>query len=148
MIAAALLVLAWGQPAAAAAHRHCYSPGDMEAEQGLLFLTRLMVVSSACHADTVYGAFRLRNRRVIIAYQRTMIGHFRRDGYRRAKRQFDTWNTRLANQISLRQGAMSTAQVCQQAAALLKTAGTLGPTGFRRYAAAQAAHASYPRCRR
>lgn len=143
-----VVALAWGQPAAAGVA--CYSPRDVEAEQGLVLLTRLMVVSSTCHAGDTYAAFRWRNRHVIIAYQHTMIEHFRRAGFRRPERRFDAWNTRLANQISLRQDAIPTAQVCRQAAELLTTARQLGPADFRRYAAqrAKSAAASHPICRR
>jgi len=45
----------------------CYSPADVEAEQGLLFQTNLMVISSACR-DTVYGEFRARNKDAIMAF--------------------------------------------------------------------------------
>jgi hypothetical protein len=147
MVLAALMVAA-GTLQAAAADRHCYSQADLEAEQALLFQTNLMVVSSACR-DSVYAEFRLRNKNAIIAYQRAMIAHFRREGFRNAQSQFDTWNTSLANQIALKQGAMPTVQVCQQAAQMLKMASTLDPKGFHDYAVAHAASdAEHPRCGR
>lgn len=148
LVAAVVIGLAWGQSAAARAP--CYSPREVEAEQGLVLLTRLMVVSSTCRAEDTYAAFRWRNRRVIIAYQHRMIEHFRRAGFRRPERQFDTWDTRLANRLSLQQDLVSTAQVCRRAAELLTTARKLGPAGFRRYAAtrAKSVAASYPSCRR
>src|ERR1700745_1632405 len=103
----------------AAADRQCYSTADVEAEQAILFQTNLMVISSACK-DTVYGEFRARNQAAIIQYQKAMIDHFRRSGSRNAQSDFDRWNTSLANEISLKQGALPPAQGCQQATEMLK----------------------------
>jgi len=134
-LAAGLLVAASLQVASAA--NQC-SLADREAEQALIFQTNLMVVSSACRDET-YAQFRYRNKDAIIAYQRAMIAHFRRAGYRNAQSEFDRWNTILANQIALRQGELPTAQVCQQAATMLKMASTLDAKGFHDYAVSQAA---------
>ena len=149
VVLAAAFFAAVSFQAASAADRHCYSAADIEAEQALLFQTNLMVVSSACR-DPVYGEFRARNQQAIIAYQRAMIAHFRREGFRNAQSQFDSWDTSLANEISLKQGAIPTVQVCQQAADMLKMAATLDPKGFHDYAVAQAATAAntHPRCAR
>src|SRR5215472_5680442 len=133
-LAAAFLVAASLQVASAASQ--C-SSADREAERALIFQTNLMVVSSACR-DQTYAEFRYRNKDAIIAYQRAMISHFRRAGYRNAQAEFDRWNTSLANQIALKQGEMPTAEVCQQAAPMLKMASTLDGKGFREYAVAQA----------
>ena len=116
----------------------CFTTADMEAEQALIFQTNLMVVSSACRDET-YAEFRYRNKDAIIAYQHEMIAHFRRAGYRNAQSEFDRWNTSLANQISLKQGMMPTAEVCQQAAQMLKMASTLDARGLHDYALAQMA---------
>ena len=131
-LAAALVVAAPLQAASAAGQ--C-SAADREAEQALIFQTNLMVVSSACRDET-YAQFRYRNKDAIIAYQHAMIAHFRRAGYRDAQGAFDRWNTSLANQIALKQGEMPTAQVCQQAADMLKMASTLDAKGFHDYAVA------------
>jgi hypothetical protein len=145
----AAAVLAVSLPAAYGAERGCYSPTDLEAEQAIVFQTNLMVVSSACHDET-YGMFRARNKDAIIRYQRIMINHFRREGYRDAQGQFDSWNTSLANEIALKQGATPTAVVCQQAAAMLKMADSLDANGLHNYAVAQAASPAeiHPRCSR
>ena len=137
VVAAAIFAAASFQ-GASAADRHCYSAVDLEAEQAIRFQTNLMVISSACR-DTVYGEFRARNTAAIIRYQKIMIAHFRREGARDAQGAFDRWNTSLANEISLRQGAQSTAVVCQNAADLLKKASTLDAKGFHDYAVALAA---------
>ena len=136
-IAAAVCFAVSLQPAFAA-DGSCYSPADQEAEQAIVFQTNLMVVSSACR-DEVYGLFRARNKDAIIRYQRMMINHFRREGYRDAQSRFDSWNTSLANQIALKQGATPTAVVCQQAASMLKMASTLDSKGLHDYAITQAA---------
>src|SRR5438874_9191278 len=100
---------------ASAADKQCYSAADIEAEQAILFQTNIMVLSSACKETLpVYGEFRLRNKDAIIRYQKAMIDHFRRAGSRNAQSEFDRWNTSLANEISLKQVAVSPTQVCQQ----------------------------------
>lgn len=147
LVLAAGLVAAASLQAASAADRSCYSASDTEAEQAILFQTNLMVVSSACR-NTVYGEFRNRNKDAIIRYQKAMIDHFRRAGARNAQSEFDRWNTSLANEISLKQGSIPTAQVCQQAVDLLKMASTLDTKGLHDYAVAQAAVATHPKCGR
>ena len=137
-VVAAAIFAALSFQGASAADRHCYSDADLEAEQAIKFQTNLMVISSACR-DTVYGEFRARNTAAIIRYQKIMIAHFRREGARNAQGEFDAWNTSLANQISLRQGAETTAEVCQKAADLEKMASTLDAKGLHDYAVAQAA---------
>ena len=76
------------------------------------------------------------------------IDHFRRTGSRNAQSDFDRWNTSLANEISLKQGALPMGQVCQQAAEMLKLASTLDAKGFHDYAVTKATSAadSHPRC--
>jgi hypothetical protein len=149
MLTAAALCLAAWLPPALAADGGCYSALDQEAEQAIVFQTNLMVVSSACRDDT-YGMFRARNKDAIIRYQKIMINHFRREGYRDAQSRFDSWNTSLANEIALKQGTTPTAVVCQQSAAMLKMANTLDARGLHDYAVAQAASPSetHPRCGR
>jgi len=138
---AALIAAAALQPGMAAekkaaekkpAHSACPSAAAAEAEQGIRFMTDVMVVSSACQ-DTVYAEFRLRNQEAIRAYQKTMIAHFH------GNKGFDTWNTTLANQASQKHTGLPTAEICQKDAELLKTAQGLDPAGFRHYAQTQVA---------
>ena len=149
VLLAAAACIAASLQTASAADGSCYSATDQEAEQAIVFQTNLMVVSSACR-DEVYGLFRARNKDAIIRYQKIMINHFRREGYRDAQGRFDSWNTSLANEIALKQGVMPTSQVCQQAADMLKMAGTLDAKGLHDYAVAQAASPAetHPQCRR
>ncbi len=149
MLTAAALCLAVWLPPALAADGGCYSALDQEAEQAIVFQTNLMVVSSACR-DMTYGEFRARNKDAIIRYQKIMINHFRREGYRDAQSRFDSWNTSLANEIALKQGATPTAVVCQKAAEMLKMANTLDARGLLDFALAQAAGPAetLPRCGR
>jgi hypothetical protein len=146
---AAAICLAASLQIALAADGGCYSATDQEAEQAIVFQTNLMVVSSACR-DEVYGLFRARNKDAIIRYQKIMINHFRREGYRDAQHRFDSWNTSLANEIALKQGVTPTAVLCQQAANMLKMAASLDAKGLHDYAVAQAASPAetHPRCGR
>ena len=119
-----------------AAKSSCPPASAREAEQAIRFMTDLMVVSSVCQ-DTVYAEFRLRNRDVIVGYQKAMIQHLHGNAA------FDRWNTALANQVASKQGGNQ--QLCIQSAALLQQAKALDTNGFRAYAAAQAASAN-PSC--
>jgi hypothetical protein len=147
LMVAAALVAAVMQPAWAAgaksrgAKANCYSPAAIEAEQAIRFMTDVMVVSSACQ-DTIYAEFRLRNREPILAYQKALITHFH------GTKNFDAWNTTLANQASQKHAGLPTAQICEKDAEMMKTAKTLDPQSFRKYAAAQAqaAGAQYAKC--
>lgn len=125
------------------AARGVCSRSAMEAEQAIRYVTDLMVASAACR-DTTYAKFALRNRRTIIRYQRAMIAHLH------GKAAFDRWNTVIANEAALREGALPPGQFCSQAQPLLRQASALDARGFRAYAAARAAHADPPgrRCRR
>jgi hypothetical protein len=140
VLAAILLPQTSGASGARAASA-CYSQAAIEAEQAIRFVTDLMVVSTACQ-NTVYGMFRLRNKDAIITYQKAMISHFH------GNTAFDTWNTSLANEASRKQAGMTTAQICQQAAELLKQAEALDLKGFRALAAARAVSvaAQYAKC--
>src|SRR5258707_13148378 len=114
VVLAAALLAAASVATGSAAERNCYSPGDIEAEQALLFQTNLMVISSACR-DTVYGEVRARNTSSILRYQNAMIDHFRRTWARNPKSAFDSWQTSLANEAARKQTVNPTGQFWQQA---------------------------------
>ena len=136
-IAASLLLL--GSTALGlAAPEQCLRAADMEAEQAIRFQTELMVMSDTCGQQT-YVHFVTRNHDAIAAYQHQMIDRFRRDGAPRADARFDTYVTRLANQISMRAGAQPVAALCHEAAGFLANADTLDPEQFRHLAADRAA---------
>ena len=132
VLIAALVAASAVQPgwAAGKAKTSCVSPSGVEAEQAIRYVTDLMVVSSVCQ-DTVYAEFRLRNRDVIVGYQKALISRFHGNAG------FDRWNTSLANTAASKQGG--NVQLCRQSVELLKQASALDPKGFRAYAAAQAA---------
>jgi len=132
VLLAALVAAVALQPALAAkkAASSCYSQSALEADAGLRYMNDLMIVSSVCQ-DTVYAEFRLRNRDVILRYQKALMAHFH------GAAGFDRWNTALANQAASKQSG--NLQLCQQSVALMKQASALDPSGFRALAAAQAA---------
>src|SRR6266851_8352409 len=114
----AALVAAVAQPgwAAGKAKSSCLSPTAIEAEEGIRYVTDLMIVSSVCQ-DTIYAEFRLRNKDAITGYQKALIAHFR------GAAGFDRWNTALANQAAQKQSG--NLQLCEQSAPLLKQASAL-----------------------
>ncbi len=134
---------------AGAATPQCFKADEMEAEQAIRYQAELMVVSDTCGVRT-YTEFARRNRDVLVDYQHQVIERFRRDGVAHAEARFDSYLTRLANEVSLRTGAQPVAAVCHDAADLLATADTLGRDDFRRYIAAQVSDGktSLRRCRK
>lgn len=142
LVVAVALAAALMQPGrAAVAAAACYSPAAIEAEEAIRFITDLMVASTACR-DQTYGYFQQRNRDAIVAYQKAMIAHFH------GAAAFDRWNTALANEASMKQAGMSSTQVCQQAADIMKKAASLDVKSFRAFAAAAATSAAphYHKC--
>jgi len=140
-LAAAFVVAAQLGWAASGKAASCYSQAAVEAEQAIRYMTELMVISSACQ-NTTYAEFRLRNRDAIVAYQKSMVTHFR------GAPAFDKWNTVIANEAAQRQGNTALGTFCQQAEATLKQAATLDLQAFRAFAAQKAAAAGtqYPKC--
>lgn len=144
-LATALALLIGSAASVAAATPQCLRPNDAEAEQAIRFQTELMVVSDTCGAPT-YTLFARRNRTALMDYQHQVIERFRRSGAGHAEARFDSYLTRLANEVSLRLGAQPVAAVCRDAQNLLAMADTLAGDRFRRYVAEQAAHSSNRRC--
>jgi hypothetical protein len=132
---------------ATAATPQCLKPNEIEAEQAIRFQAELMVVSDTCGAQT-YTHFTRRNHEALKEYQQQVIERFRRTGGPHPEARFDSYLTRLANEVSLRNGAQPVDQVCHAAASFLATADKLEHESFRRYVAARAAEksAEYRRC--
>ena len=145
---AAVLLLGSAALATAAAPPQCLKPDEIEAEQAIRFQAELMVVSDTCGAQT-YTHFTRRNRDVLVEYQHQVIERFRRNGTGGAEARFDSYLTRLANEVSLRAGAQPVAAMCRDAASFLATADTLGNDAFRHYVAERAAEhrSDYRTCR-
>jgi uncharacterized protein len=144
-LATALALLIGSAAWAAAATPQCLRANDAEAEQAIRFQTELMVVSDTCGAQT-YTTFARRNREALRDYQQQVIDRFRRTGASHAEARFDSYLTRLANEVSLRLGAQPVAAVCRDAQSLLAMADTLAGDQFRHYVAEQAAHRTDIRC--
>ena len=140
VLVAALLAAVAAQPVWAAKKtvNRCPPASALEAEQGLRFMNDLMIVSSMCK-DTVYNEFELRNRELIIRYQKDMIARLH------GKPAYDRWTTSLANQAAQLQGGNQ--QVCQQQAPLLQQAKAMDSQRFRAYAAAKAGSATPADCK-
>jgi len=140
VVIAASLLAVFGT--AEAAPRSCFNAAEIEAEQAILFQTELMVVAEACR-DPSYVKFLQRNRETVIMYQKRMIERFRHAGEKKPENAFDTYATKLANESSLRNGAVPVTAVCEAAATLISTANTLNNKSFREYAA-EKAHLNAP----
>jgi len=127
--------------------KQCLAPRDIEAEQAVRFQAELMVMSDTCGTQT-YTQFARRNRLALVDYQKQVIERFRREGQPHAEARFDSYLTRLANEVSLRSGMQPVAAVCRDAAQMLATAESLNDDSFRHYIADRAAlhRADYRGC--
>lgn len=143
---ALLLVMDVAGPAAAATP--CFRPADIEAEQAIIYQTELMVLSDTCGGDT-YRDFTVRNGSEIKLYQQAMMARFRRTGSRSPTGSFDSYQTRIANEVALSDSRKSAQTVCNRSADFLQEAKTLDGPQFRQRVAALAAENAkdYRRCR-
>lgn len=136
LLVAAVMV---AYPAAfAEAAPQCYRPHEIEAEQAVHYQAELMVLSDSCGVEQTYVSWTTRVRRLLVGYQKELIAHFRRGGAGHAEAAFDSYLTKLANEVSLRTGQTPVASMCQQAADFLAKADRLGEEDFRQYVTAQA----------
>ena len=129
------------------------SPVEDEAIAFRKLQSELMVATLSCKDARItahYNIFVSRFRPALRDNARVLKAYFRRLYGSAGQHKLDDFITRLANEASNRQLAVSTAQLCQQSVPLEKLAASLDPRGFRRYAMAQAATApgSHPRCAR
>ncbi len=127
----------------------CFKSNEIEAEQAILFQTKLMVVSDVC-SNASYRSFTVRNREAIIGYQHQMIEHFRRIGGGKPETAFDRYMTKLANEASLTTGSQPVSVVCSGTTAeVLTTADKLDKDSFRHLMSTTAAKekAHYRACK-
>jgi hypothetical protein len=142
-----LLVLSQAVPARPAAP--CFQPADIEADQAIRYQTQIMVLSDACGTDT-YRDFTVHNREAIAEYDKQMMAHYRRVGERNPQSSLDSFLTRIANEMSLSNGAELAQSLCGRTAPVLAEAETFTVVQFRQRATqlAQTNSASYRRCGR
>jgi hypothetical protein len=107
----------------------CYSDSEFEAEQAVSFQMELMVVSDTCKTG-VYQPFLIRNQRALAAYQSELMEHYRRIGDRHPETVLDSYETRMANDVSMHIGSMPLASFCGTQSELFANAGTLTPASF------------------
>jgi hypothetical protein len=146
------LALAWasllslGTAAAGPWNTACFSASEIEADQALRYVTRVMVVGDTCRSP-VYTHFIQRNSQPVASYRDEMARHFQRGGDSGVG--FDRYVTNLANDESRAIGGQNSAALCAGAESdFLAAADLLGPADLRRLARARAAadQTTYRRC--
>ncbi|HZL60346.1 MAG TPA: hypothetical protein VFC38_11700 [Stellaceae bacterium] len=140
-------VLAFSTIVALAANQACYRPDDMEAEQGVRYMTELMVVNDTCKQH-IYETFIQHNRAALTAYHAQLLQHYRGAGDRRAEDTLDRWVTHVANDTAMAIGAVPVATLCAGKAAFFATADALAGESFHGYivALANQHQQEYRRC--
>lgn len=108
-----------GKPAAKAP---CYTPAEFEAEQAIRLHTELMVVGLTCQAMdpkggpslfAQYKMFTLKHQAAVQGWEKALIAHYKRAGVRNPTKEFDSFRTRLANEMSQRAIALSAQIFCE-----------------------------------
>ncbi len=137
-LAATVALAVMLQPIVAAAQPECYRSPEIEADQAVRYQAELMVVSDSCGAESTYVHFRQHVSKLLVDYQNRMIEHFRRFGARHPESVFDSFITRLANEVALKKGIQPLSTVCADGAPLLATADSLDEDHFRQLISQQA----------
>jgi len=127
--------------AAAAQAASCYSPEELEAEQGIKIHSELMVIGLTCQ-NTPEGAalyakyrqFTTANSTLISGYEDDLIGFFSRTGVPAPEKALHTLRTRLANKISLHAAGMQTNEFCHRFAGRLDKAISMSEQDIRKWA--------------
>ncbi|MEA1676047.1 hypothetical protein [Nitrospirillum sp. BR 11163] len=117
-------------PKAAKVSGPCYSPAEFDAEQAIRYHTRLMVIGLTCQQlggnyeglYVRYKKFTLAHRTQIIAWEDSLIAHYRKTTKGNPNRALDTLRTHLANEMSQHIAAVSTDIYCAQHVDLLAQA--------------------------
>lgn len=127
-----------GKPAAAKPAKGikpqaCYSRAEHAAEQTIRMHTEMMVVGLSCRdvmpdqkPFDLYQNFTVKHRATISSSETALMGFFNRHGGG-GTRQFDTFRTELANEISRRAATIGTANYCQTFVERSKAATELTP---------------------
>jgi len=96
----------------------CYTRSEHAAEQLMRMHTEMMVVGLTCKSVVpeknpfgLYQDFSVKNRSLLSNSEATLIGHYKKTGG--GLRQFDTYRTELANEISRRAATIGIPQYCQ-----------------------------------
>lgn len=99
----------------------CYTPTELEAEQGLRIHSELMVIGLTClkmpHGEKMYQkyqSFTLKHQNLIAGYETNIISYYARQGAKNPERALHTLRTNLANEISQHAIEMSTSSFCQR----------------------------------
>lgn len=135
----------------------CYTRAEAEAEQAIRLHTELMVVGLTCaemnpaagpSLFAQYKEFTLRHKDELGRWEKALIGHFKRHHKGNATRHFDSFRTRLANEMSQRAIALTTPVFCQSHVPMVARAGALTQADLRHLVSAEPAVrlTAAPRC--
>ncbi|AWK89072.1 hypothetical protein [Azospirillum thermophilum] len=119
---------------ASAKPQACYNRNEHAAEQALRMHTEMMVVGLTCRdvypeekPYDLYQNFTIKNRATLSSSEATMIDYFRKHGGNGTK-QFDTYRTELANEVSRRAAVIGRGEYCMNMVSHSKVANELTPT--------------------
>ena len=112
----------------------CFDRDAIEAWQAVRYMTQLMVLNDTCHVH-VYESFIKRNFTALDAYHRELVAHFRAAGDRHPADTLDRYITHAANEVSIEDGTMPTADLCAEKTSYFATAESLAGQKFHQFVA-------------
>jgi hypothetical protein len=112
--------MAAGAKPAVSKPQSCYTRSEHAAEQLIRMHTEMMIVGLTCknvvpekNPFGVYQDFSVKNRALLSSSETTMIGHYKKTSGSSATKNFDTFRTELANEISRRAATIGIPQYCE-----------------------------------
>ncbi|MFD1623184.1 hypothetical protein [Azospirillum griseum] len=98
----------------------CYTRSEHAAEQLIRMHTEMMVVGLTCKSVVpeknpfgLYQDFSIKHRALLSSSEATMIGHYKKTSGSSATKNFDSFRTELANEISRRAATIGIPQYCE-----------------------------------
>lgn len=124
------------------AYAQCYTPAEVEAEQGLRIHSELMVIALNCqHVAGVngnlyhqYKTFTARHVDLLVSYEQTMKNYYDRNGSNNSERDINDLRTVLANKISTDAAKMRPNVFCKHYGGRINQALDMDRAKFRRWA--------------
>lgn len=122
----------------------CYSPKEVEAEQGVRILSELMVIGLNCqhltprgqeNLYTQYKKFSLKHEGLFSGYENTLLNFYRTEGVANPDAKLHEMRTDVANKISKDAAVMRPDAFCAAYAPRISKARQMSETKIRRWAA-------------
>lgn len=128
--------------AAHEAQASCYTPTEIEAEQGIRIHSELMVIGLTCqkmpgvggNLYAKYQAFSQKNQATLALYENNLMSYYRKQGHSNPERQLIDLRTAFANAISRQAVQTSMVGFCKHFGSRVDQALQMDQSTFRKWA--------------